>query len=312
VHRAYLEGFVDPAYEKRGQSYLWTYLPKKPPFRQKPERIAKRNYYYCFDKNDTRLFDFEHTLQKLEDVSLPVLRKLCSQDFGISPEQRLTLAGYVALSYTRVPTFERHINRVTALQSALKMEEWASVPENLELIAREQSESSGKQVTPEEIKKALNAGSVFLKQTNRGWSLQQMVRIMLVLQRIVYEMRWIFLVAKTEDDGFLTSDNPVSLFSAPTTDVPGVGFLSSPDTYFTFPISRIICLLGKHFGPAQRTTRISSLDVRQVNKGTISRADTQLYSPFRSAKVQVLHDQAVLARGDPKRVMVKRGQIVEE
>jgi len=251
-------------------------------------------------------------LQKLEDVSLPVLRKLRSQNFDLDPEERVTFAGYVALSYTRVPTFERNINRVTALHTAPKMEEWASVPENLALIARDQSESSGKQVTPEEIRKTLNAGNVIVNQANRGWSLEQMVRIMLALQKIIYEMRWVFLVAETEDDGFLTSDNPVSLFSAPTTDVPGVGFLSSPDTYFTFPISRTICLLCKHSGPVQSVGRVSSVSVRQVNKGAIARADTQLYSPFRSEKVQMLHDAAVLSRGKPKRVMVKKGQIVEE
>jgi len=44
VQRAYLEGFVDPDYERRRESYLWAYMPEKSPFRQKPERIAKRNY----------------------------------------------------------------------------------------------------------------------------------------------------------------------------------------------------------------------------------------------------------------------------
>jgi hypothetical protein len=68
VHRAYLEAFTDPDYEKRGESYLWAYLPGKSPFRQKPDRIAKRNYYYCFDREEKRQFDFEHTLQKLEDI----------------------------------------------------------------------------------------------------------------------------------------------------------------------------------------------------------------------------------------------------
>jgi hypothetical protein len=168
VHRAYLEGFVDPEGERRGESYIWAYLPTKSPFRQKPDRIAKRNYYYCFDKENRRLFDFEHTLQKLEDISLSVLRKLRARNFSIDPEERLTFAGYIALSYTRVPTFERHINRATSLYTALKMEEFLSVPENLELLAREHTRSTGKQVSPEELKKTLNAGSVVLNQSDRG------------------------------------------------------------------------------------------------------------------------------------------------
>jgi Protein of unknown function (DUF4238) len=312
VHRAYLEGFTDPAYEKRGESYLWAYLPGKSPFRQKPDLIAKRNYYYCFDREEKRQFDFEHTLQKLEDVSISVLRKLRTQNFRLNPEERLTLAGYVALSYTRVPIFERLVDRFAALHEAFKLEQFVSDPENLKLFAREESEKTGKAVTPDEVLRKLNAGNVFLTQSNRGWSLEQMIRVMLTLQRVINDMRWQFLLAEDDDLGFLTSDNPVALFDSPTVEVPGTGFLSGPDTYLTFPISREICLLARHVGPPQQVARISAAGVRQVNKGAIRRADSQLYAPFQSSKAQELHDAAVVARGKPKRVMVKRGRIVEE
>lgn len=134
----------------------------------------------------------------------------------------------------------------------------------------------------------------------------------MMLQQILYEMRWTFLIAENEDSGFLTSDNPVALFDSPGVDVPGTGFKSSPDTYLTFPISRRICLLAKHIGSSQQVSRISSADVRKVNKGAIARADAQLYAPFRSSKIQQLHHAAVFARGNPKRVMIKHGKIVEE
>lgn len=313
VQRAYLEGFVDPDFERRGESYLWAYLPSKSPFRQRPDRIAKRNYYYCFDRDDRRSFDFEHVLQTLEDVSLPVLRKLRGRNFNIDPEERLTFAGYAALSYTRVPIFESLVNRFALLDIALKVEKFASDPKNLEMLAREESQRTGNQVTPEEMRSRLNGGSCFMTQTNRGWSLEQMVRVMMLLQNIIFDMRWVFLLASDGDPGFLTSDNPVSLFGSPTVDVPGVGFLSSPDTYFTFPVSREICLLARHLpGPAQRVVRVPPVDVRNVNKGTLLRADTQLYAPFQSPKIQELHNGAVVARGKPKRVMIKKGRILEE
>ena len=313
VQRAYLEGFADPDLAPRGECCIWAYLPGKSPFRQKPERIAKRNYYYCFDRENRRQFDFEHTLQELEDISLPILRKLRGHSFRINPEERLTLAGYVALAYTRVPRFEGIVNRFAMLDMAFKMQEFTSDPENLKILAREETEKTGKEVTPEELLKTLNAGNVYLTQTNRGWSLEQMIRVMMLLQRIIFEMRWTFLITDGSDSGFLTSDNPVSVFDAPMVDIPGTGFLSSPDTYFTFPVSRQICLMANHTpGQSQRVARISAAGVRQVNKGTINRADTQLYAPFRSQEVQELHDSAVSARGKPKRIMVKQGKIVEE
>ncbi len=148
VQRAYLEGFVDPDQKRHGETYLWAYLPKKSSFRQKPDRIAKRNYYYCFDRENRRQFDFEDTLQKLEDVSLPVLRKLRCLQFDITPEERLTFAGYVALSNTRVPVFEHLVNRSTLLRTAFELERFASDPESMKELARQESESTGKEITP--------------------------------------------------------------------------------------------------------------------------------------------------------------------
>lgn len=46
VHRAYLEGFVDSSIEK-----LWVCVANKRPFPQRPERVAKRNDYYCYERN---------------------------------------------------------------------------------------------------------------------------------------------------------------------------------------------------------------------------------------------------------------------
>jgi hypothetical protein len=110
-------------------------------------------------------------LQELEDISLPILRKLRDRNFRINPEERLTLAGYVALAYTRVPRFEGVVNRFAMLDMAFKMQEFTSDPENLNLLAREETEKTGKEVTPEELLKMLNAGNVYLlRRTEDGLS----------------------------------------------------------------------------------------------------------------------------------------------
>ncbi len=312
VQRAYLEGFVDPDSERSAESYLWAYLPNKLPFPQKPDRIARRNYYYCFDKENRRQFVFEHTLQKLEDISLPVLRKLRNQQFNISPEERLTFAGYVALSYTRVPTFEGVINKFTLLYQASEIKKFASDAEKMAALAREESERTGIEVSPEEVRGRLTGGTVYLTQTNRGWSLQQMVKVMMLVQTILFDMSWTFLISPDGDQGFLTSDNPVSLF-APGAVVPSVGILSSPNSYLTFPISRDVCFHAKHRpGVPQATKSVTAAQVREVNKGTIGHADTQLYAPFRSHRVQDLLNSMMSARGTPKRVTFKHGLVVEE
>ncbi len=65
VQKAYLDGFADPSISVAG-SRVWVYISGKYPFPQKTERVARRNYYYCHQDNETRKFDAEHQLQQLE------------------------------------------------------------------------------------------------------------------------------------------------------------------------------------------------------------------------------------------------------
>ncbi|MCI0724988.1 MAG: DUF4238 domain-containing protein, partial [Acidobacteria bacterium] len=212
VQRAYLEGFQDPALEKNGEGFIWVYMPGKSPFRQRPERVARRNYYYCHEREEQRQFQAEHGLQKLEDVALPVLRQLRERRFGLSPEDRLTFAGYIALSHTRVPTFERSIDRISSLIAAKQLEFVTNDKRALEWTVAKIRERTGENIDPEEYRKKLTGGTVEVKQASREWSLRQMFEMMLFLQQVVFHMNWTFLLAPEDDPGFLTSDNPVSLF----------------------------------------------------------------------------------------------------
>ena len=115
VHRAYLQAFVDP--DGRDE-YLWLYTPQKHPFRQRPERVAKRNYFYCQIDKEERSFEAEHILQKLEDAALPILRKVNGREFVPSDDDRITFAGYTALAFARVPTFKEFIDQTTSWVTA--------------------------------------------------------------------------------------------------------------------------------------------------------------------------------------------------
>ena len=310
VTRAYLEGFTDPALGK--ECYLWLYMPGKTPFRQRPERVAKRNYYYCYEQNSQRQFHAEHVLQKLEDVSLLPLRQLRAGNFHLSAQDRLTFAGYIALSFTRVPSFERESNLLTAFIEATKLEAASKDKEMLAEGARLHREETGEDKTPEEFQKQLTGGSIIVSQTSRAWSLGQMMDITMRLQMVIVNMKWTFLLAPTDDPGFLTSDNPVAVFD-PRGDQSGkIAFASSPAAYFTFPICRSICLSGQHVG-GPLSSRISAAKVREVNKGTIIRSDTQVYAPFDSDKIQELVNRAVDARPrQPQRVLFSKGRVVVE
>jgi uncharacterized protein DUF4238 len=311
VHRAYLEGFQDPDLEKKGVSFVRVYMPGKSPFLQRPLRVAKRNYYYCYEREEQRLFQAEHGLGKLEDVALPVLRQLRERRFHLSPEDRLTFAGYVALSHTRVPTFQRTMDRLASLLSAKQLEFVANDERALKWAIAKIREDTGEDIDPQEFRKKLTGGTVIVKQTSREWSLRQMFQTMLFLQEVIFDMKWTFLLAPEDDAGFLTSDNPVSLFDPVGGQLGGIGFASSPAAHFTFPVSRSMCLLAGHQqGP--ETAELNGSKVRTVNKGTITRADSQLYAPFKSEAVQKILDSVVSQRTTSEKVLLSKGRVVEK
>jgi hypothetical protein len=310
VQRAYLEGFQDPQLEGAGENLVWVYLPEKSPFRQRPGEVAVINYYYCHQDEETRKFDAEHHLQRLEDLAMPALHDLRLRQFDLSPQDRLTFAGYIALSHTRVPAFERSMNRLSSLVTGKQLELTTRDDKALQAVVNDMKQRSGEDITLEEFRKQLTGGTVKVTQENRGWSLRQMFHMLLFLQEVIFKMEWTFFVAPEGDSGFLTSDNPVSLFD-PMGGIGGTGFASSPAAHFTFPVSREVCLLAKHqSGPA--SIKLSASQVRFVNKATIERVDSQLYAPFRSLSVQAILDSVIKTRPAKKEVLLKKGKLVEE
>src|SRR5262244_3696219 len=124
-------------------------------------------------------------------------------------------------------------------------------------------------------------------------------------------MFWTFLIAPDGDDGFLTSDNPVAFFHAAEGMNGRIGSATLTAPHFTFPICKEICLLVQPFrNPSQ--IALNASNVRQVNRGTITRADSQLYAPFNSGAVQTLFDRINKQTKGPRRVLLRHGRVVVE
>jgi hypothetical protein len=311
VHRAYLEGFQDPDLERKGESFVWVYLPGKSPFRQRPERVARRNYYYCYDNQDKREFRVEYDLAKLEDAALPILRRLRQRQFGLQTDDRTTFAGYIALTHTRVPVFERAIDRLSSLVTAKQLELLTKNRRRLESVVEMIKKDSGEIIDPEEFQNKLMGGSVELVQTNRGWSIRQMFSVMMELQQVIFEMNWTYLLAPEGSEGFLTTDNPVSPFD-PIGEKSGVvGFASSPAAHFIFPLSRDICLFAQHRRGSE-SHKLKGFEVRSVNRRMISRADSQLYASFKSPSVQRILDSVAAKKTATGKILLSKGRVLEK
>jgi len=286
-------------------------MPNKSPFPQAPERVAKRNYYYCFQHENQRRFQAEHDLQKVEDRALPILRRVRECDLKLSADDRLFFAAYIGLSHTRVPSFQRSLDRISCLITAKELESVANDPQNLDRVIWEISEKTGEKIDREDFLKKLTGGTVEITQGNRGWSVGQMFLAVEKLQYIIFKMNWTLLLSPVGDPGFLTSDNPVSLFDSAARPRGAIGFASSPAAHFIFPLSRNVCLIAQHVR-APKIYKMSSSEVRKINGKTVERADSQVYAPFKSEAIQHMLDETVANRKEPGRVLFSKGRVVQE
>jgi hypothetical protein len=222
----------------------------------------------------------------------------------------MTFAGYVALSSVRVPVANRQIDRVTSLLHAKQLEFFANNDVAMSRLLEEHQKQTGETLDPAKFKADLTGGSTVITQASRGFTLLQMFQLMQRLHDLIYGMQWTFLLASDDDSEFLTSDNPVSIYD-PLASGGGIGFASSPAAHFTFPLSRKVCLLSRYQkGP--KVERLAASTVRSVNKGTITRSDTQVYAPFASAKIQMIVDEIARRKPKDRRVILKHGRVVEE
>lgn len=286
-------------------------MPNKKPFPQKPEKVARRNYYYCYEDGEKRQFIAEKGLGKLEDASLPALEQLRSGNCDLSDEDRLTFAGYISLSHLRVPTAEQRINHIEALMQAHMFEAVANHPPALKHVITKIEETEGEKIDPDEFHRNLVGGSLIVNQANRGWTLRRMFQMLVPLQESIFRMHWCFLTCENGDPGFLTTDNPVCLYDPTPLFGPGIGFASSPKAHFLFPVCRTICLVGGH-REMLRTRKMPPAKVRATNSMNLEQADRQVYAPFKSDGIQKLLNQHIENKSPHKKVIFRHGKVVEE
>ncbi len=292
VQRAYLDSFSDPQPAKgRTGPFLWVYSRKTEVRYQTTKKCATQNYFYCFEKQGARSFEVEHEIADLENHSLPLLVRAQQGALPTSAQDRLTLAGYVALAATRTPTAKSIFNQVAIDAQVNALREIANVPGKLEAVLREREMKSGEKLDPDEERRKLKAGKMRAVITERDWSLRCMFETTLQMQSRFVKMDWTLIRAKAAF--FLTSDFPVLLWNPLQTGHVHKD-ANSPD--FLFPISRDTCLAGGTGFGSEDLVFTDAAQVRKINLALIKRADCFVFSPFRAPYVQQKLDQSFEVR----------------
>ena len=171
---AYLNSFSDPQPQRRSaKPFLWVYSAKNEARYQTTKECATENYFYCFDKDGTRSFEVEHAIAELENLSLPLLLRAQQGTLPASAQDRLTLAGYVALAASRTPTAKSIFNQIAIDAQVNALREIANVPGKLEAILGARQMESGERLIPDEELEA--QGRENASAYNRGdWFLRCM------------------------------------------------------------------------------------------------------------------------------------------
>jgi len=282
VQEAYLKAFCDPVpHEKTRAAVLWVHSANEVPARRVPKKCAIEPYFYCHDDNGQRSFLVEKELSYLESASGPVVKAARNGNLPTTLRDRYTLTGYVAMSLVRTTTGKRLIDQATIDHSVQQIRDLINDPVRHAEFCAAMERETGKRMDPEESKRKLTGGKVRAVQTNRGWSLGMMGKMLIFFQQRFMGMR--LLLMHANDAFFVTSDCPVAVHDLSTMPLLPQGFQSLG---MRFPLSREYCLAGT-YSPGPARLELDADQVRNLNGFLVRQADRFVYAPFNAGYIQL-------------------------
>jgi Protein of unknown function (DUF4238) len=287
VQCAYLEGFCDPELQDGASApQLRIYSPNRPPRTQIPRECAVQNYFYCVDQDGKRNFIVEKTIADMETASAPVLNAARRGRLPATITDRLTLAGYIALSIIRTPTAKKIVDQAYVDTRVDQLRALIDTPGRLEAYLDEEAQRTGVRRDPDEERRKLKGGQIRAVQTSHGGSLLLMFQQLPVFQERIVNLHWTIL---RSDALFLTCDQPVTLHSPDRKRTRLQAGQIDPD--FIFPVSSKFCLVGSSL-PMDHYAELDREYTRVFNVALIRRADRFVYSPFHASYIQGELDKA--------------------
>jgi len=300
VQEAYLKAFCDPVpHEKTRAAVLWVHSANEVPARRVPKKCAVEPYFYCHDDNGQRSFLVEKELSYLESASGPVVKAARNGNLPTTLRDRYTLTGYVAMSLVRTTTGKRLIDQATIDHSVQQIRDLINDPVRHAEFCAAMERETGKRMDPEESKRKLTGGKVRAVQTNRGWSLGMMGKMLIFFQQRFMGMRLQLMHAN--DAFFVTSDCPVAVHDLSTMPLLPQGFQSLG---MRFPLSREYCLAGT-YSPGPARLELDADQVRNLNGFLVRQADRFVYAPFDADYIQ-----AELQKSSAKRITTPQDGVI--
>lgn len=269
VPQGYLRGFLTP--DSSSRSLVWVYdkRPERKPKKKSIRSIAWAPAYYAQERDDgsTDLDTLEHLLGRTIDNDAPDIIRGLSPRVGrntkLSDEEQATLALFVGLSLTRVPSYRDGINDL-----------YSKVAQH-----------TFRMVAPRVPNKPEDLNLDDIEAIAKPWvSLKPMIDSAQAIADSALTKSWQFFIA-SQDVAFVTSDNPV-VFSGAAVGVAQLG-PAHPSAELLMNLRSDLALVctPKRAYQDKNTFQLSPSETRKFNRSVVRAARHRVFANHLSAKL---------------------------
>lgn len=286
VPRFYLKGFTE-------NKKLWVYERHQKPRESKPKDEASRPDFYSLDADETgeRNDAPEKQLARIESIAAPIIRKLVTPHYVLTPEKAAELIFFIALTFVRTPAWREHLNRVAV---KAKRDHDIKLAQNkepfYEMLREMDTQKKITEADYEKLRQMFLSGDYELEQKSAGFNLWAMFTSGMQVAEIIAEFQYQAHYAPQGME-FFTSDNPVYTVGPDDEGsmVVGTGF-GRPDVRVYFPLNKHACFYMRR-GIRTMAILTTSTFVDQANYLTMLTATKNLYTSKCLRRTMLLFNQ---------------------
>jgi len=256
-------------------------------FASSPEGIAYEKHYFSYitPQGERDSETIENLIAIAEEEYSKVLKKILLKE-GLSDDEFVTFASFIASMTVRTPNFRNNIQESTAAILKHMSKFMASHKENFESMLRRYEQETGEKIemSVEELRQwTLNTDN-YTVRVDAQYAIGMALSLMERLTEIFAAMSWTFMEAGGEFN-FMTGDNPLSYIdpSHPAQSPYGVG-LQNKGIEVTLPLSKNICAFGS-WKPNKKYYQASTEFVRQMNRRTVKESGRFIFTDKKSQDI---------------------------
>lgn len=234
------------------------------------------HFYTQVDEQGRQRFELEALLSEFEGKAKPAIQKL-ARGLGLDDQERMDLAGFIALGSGRTPDMVQSIQAINAqLIKRITKIMFADEEGVLERLAKDEDRrDKSNEELQEEARRLVKFAQAEAYEVNvdEKWALQLAMSTAAELAPVIANRNWHVLHRDSEKKSFVTCDSPVILTSTAPRDKSlfrGVGF-GTTDALIVFPLTESCVLAMQGFGGGMMHGEIESTKVRDTNLLVASR-----------------------------------------